>query len=129
MNLSELLQVMSTDINSLSLSEKMMGCAVVTVLAMLIVFAVLIIIAFMVSILRKLVEEKKPEPIKVTASSEPTPVIEEEATDDGELVAAISAAIASSIGTSPSKIVVTRIERVLDNGTSWSRAAINDQMR
>lgn len=130
MKLTELLDIMSHDINSLTMSEKLMGCAVVTVLAMMIVFAVLVLISFVVSTMQKVLVEKKPEPVKVVpaAESAPAPVVEEENNDE-EIVAAISSAIAASIGTSPSKIVVRKIERVSDAGTAWSRAAINEQMQ
>lgn len=99
-----------------------------TLLGMGTVFIVLIFISLIISLLPKLTAAietmgKKPEPAAVP---EKTPVetmmesYEEELTDDMELVAVITAAIAASEGVPADGFVVRSIKRSAQN--KWKRA-------
>lgn len=121
-----LLDKMSTDINSLTRDEKLLGCLVVTLLAMVIVFAVLVLLMFIVKTMKSFANKPKKEEVVVKAK----PVeeeVEEVKTDDKQLVAVITAAIAASLNTSTSKIVVKRIER-LSEDPAWAQAGRIEQM-
>ncbi len=127
MDLTKLLEAMSKDINSLTMAEKMMGCLVVAVLAMGIVFAVLILLQFIIKLMNKMVGEKPKEIKTVVQSVQETETVVEES-KEGDLVAAISAAVAASLGTSMSNIIVRKIERHGED-SSWAAAGRAEQMR
>lgn len=101
-----------------------------TVIGMGIVFVTLAFLAFILSLFKYL-DKKKEEP----TVTEPQPVIEEhieeapeeEGTDELELVAAITAAIAASLGTSSDKLRVVSIRRA--EKTAWNHAARREQQR
>lgn len=86
------------------------------------VFLMLVFLSFVISLFKLipgLVEGKKkaapvqntPAPVAVAAA----PVVEEDVTDDGELIAVIAAAIAASEGTSTDGFVVRSIRKVKRN--------------
>ncbi len=85
-----------------SLGQTMGTAALNTVMSMAIVFAVLIFIAIIIAQFKRIGglqnNNKAPEPVAVAAPAEPEPVIEEEEdlSDDLELVAVITAAIAAA---------------------------------
>ncbi|WXR60647.1 OadG family protein [Peptostreptococcaceae bacterium AGR-M142] len=122
-----LLDKMSTDINSLTRDEKLLGCLVVTLLAMVIVFAVLVLLMFIVKTMKSFANKPKKEEVVVKAKPVEEEVEEEVKTDDKQLVAVITAAIAASLNTSTSKIVVKRIER-LSEDPAWAQAGRIEQM-
>ena len=86
------------------------------------VFLMLVFLSFVISLFKfipGLVEgKKKAAPAQNTPAPAPVaaaPVIEEEVTDDGELIAVIAAAIAASEGTSTDGFVVRSIRKVKRN--------------
>lgn len=100
-----------------------------TLIGMGTVFVVLIFISFIIALLPKLtalVEGKgKKEKAEAKAAAEApkasaVPAVEEELTDDLELVAVISAAIAAYTGTSSDDFVVRSIKRSTSN--KWKKA-------
>ena len=93
-----------------------------TIIGMGIVFIVLIFIAIIIWIMGKILAPKKKkaavaEPVVAAAPAEP---VAEAVTDDTELIAVISAAIAAASGTSSDGFVVRSIKRRSDN--KWNRA-------
>lgn len=126
MNFVVLLDKMSTDINSLTRNEKLLGCLVVTLLAMVIVFTVLVLLMFIVKTMKNFANKPKKEEVVVKAKPIEE-VVEEVKTDDKQLVAVITAAVAASLNTSTSKIVVKRIER-LSEDPAWAQAGRIEQM-
>lgn len=121
-----LLDKMSTDINSLTRDEKLLGCLVVTVLAMVIVFTVLVLLMFIVKTMKNFANKPKKE--EVVVKTKPIEeVVEEVKPDDKQLVAVITAAVAASLNTSTSNIVVKRIER-LSEDPAWAQAGRMEQM-
>ncbi len=109
--------------------EKMQKAAVNTLIGMGTVFVVLIFISFIISLLKyvnkageKKVQEEEKKPAPAGAASEASMAAEAEAdeTDDLELVAVITAAIAASEGTSANGLVVRSIKKVKSN--NWKNA-------
>ena len=96
-----------------------------TVLGMGTVFVVLIFISFIISLFKfipaiqnKFSKKPQAETKKETSAAAPAPVEVVPATDDSELIAVISAAIAASEGTSTDGFVVRSIKRRKSN--KWS---------
>lgn len=119
----ELMKTMST-------GDKLFAGLFTTLLGMGITFAALIILQFVIGWMDRLLNTKKqavlethPEP--VLPRTEPTV---EPATDDTELIAAISASLALMLGTSSDCIVIKNIVKIEDNLPAWNRAGILEQM-
>ena len=98
-----------------TLGEKMEKAALNTLMGMGTVFVVLILISLIISCFRFIgnlenLGKKKETPV-VTSAPEPVVVEETPLTDDLELVAVITAAIAASEGTSTDSFVVRSIHR------------------
>jgi sodium pump decarboxylase gamma subunit len=123
-------------LEQMTTSEKLSASFQATVLGMGITFAALIIIWGLTVLLKNVVvsiEGKKDSGVKVVNTSqkktEKVPeVVEEDETDDEELIAVISAAIASSMETSVRNIVVKNIVRVNDDTPTWGKVARIDQV-
>ena len=105
----------------------MQGAVINTVMGVGMVFAVLIFLIFVISLMKyvNVIGNKNEEPKK--AAPKPAPVapaapvvVEEDVTDDLELVAVIAAAIAASENTSTDSFVVRSIKKV--NRSKWQRA-------
>lgn len=127
-------------IHTLTLNQKMFFSLVVTVLGMGITFVGLIVIQYMIGITSVIVRgiEKRlnkavtidkspalmPEVIQVTpkAVSSDTDELNE------ELVAVITAAIAASLQTHTSNIVVKNIRRVSQTAPAWATAGRSEQL-
>ncbi|MCT4544113.1 MAG: OadG family protein [Vallitalea sp.] len=83
-----------------------------------IVFIVLILIAFIIWLFKFIDQPKKKE--VVVPESVPTQVtIEEDETDDLELVAVISAAIAASLNTTTDKLQVKSFRKIGSTRSKW----------
>ena len=97
-----------------------------TLIGMGTTFIILIFISLLIStfsFIPKLFSEKKKETTEIVAEKKaelPTETLEEELTDDLELVAVITAAIAAAEGTSTEGVVIRSIKRA-DNA-KWKRA-------
>lgn len=127
MNINEILSQMSTDITTLSFAEKMLGATMVTLLSMAIVFIVLIILIGVITLMDKMLNGKTPK----QESAEEIEYIEEyeEEEDSSELIAVISAAVASSLGVSESSIKVVNISRSGDITPAWAQNGRIDQIQ
>jgi len=123
-------------LEQMTTSEKLSASFQATVLGMGITFAALIIIWGLTVLLKNVVlsiEGKKDSGVKVVNTPQKktekvSEVVEEEVTDDEELIAGISAAIASSMETSVRNIVVKNIVRVNDDTPTWGKVARIDQV-
>ena len=105
-----------------------------TLIGMLIVFSGLLILIICISIMHRLLNRKeKAAPAEAPAVAvpvAPAPVqvpAEEEETDDGELIAAITAAIAAVWDQEQSGFVVRRVRRISNSPLS-ARLARDEQM-
>jgi glutaconyl-CoA/methylmalonyl-CoA decarboxylase subunit delta len=112
-----------------TLGQKMLEAAVNMLTGMGIVFIVLIFISLLISCFKFIYayENKRKEssqPANMQTPVESSPVLEiedeEKLTDDLELVAVITAAIAASTGSSPSGLVVRSIKRA--PASKWKKA-------
>ncbi len=109
--------------------ENMTKAALNTLMGMGTVFLVLIFISWLISCFRyirkfedKMNKKNAPAPVPVVTRtvSTPVPASQEALTDDLELVAVITAAVAASEGTSADGLVVRSIRRV--SGSKWKKA-------
>ena len=123
-------------LKQMTTSEKLSASFQTTVLGMGITFAALIIIWGLSIVLKNVVlsiEGKKDSDAKVVNETKnkkkvSSEVIEVDEMDDEELIAVISAAIASSMDTSVRNIVVKNIVRVNDDTPTWGKVARIDQV-
>lgn len=120
MNATELLHHLAENAEALSTSERVSGALMVTLLAMLIVFAVLVILIFAIKIMGSVLGTTPKAEVKEAPQAQIAEE-EEEAEDEGELVAVISAAVAASLGRNINEIVVTRVRRT-DPLPAWTRS-------
>ena len=104
-----------------SLATNMERAGLNTLMGMGIVFLVLIFLSFLISLFKFVNRpEKKTEAPAPAPAAEPVAAVEEDLTDDLELVAVITAAIAASEETSGDGFVVRSIKKV--NRSKWHRA-------
>lgn len=132
MNASELLYLMSRDIDSLTTGEKMFGASIVTLLSMGIVFVVLVLLMAAVKAMNYTIAEKPQKVLKENGSeadlpaSFSEPVKAEE--DEGEVIAVISAALASAMNKSVSEIRVISVKRAEEAEPLWAKNGRWNQM-
>lgn len=120
--------------DSLTLSEKMAGAGVTTLLGLGTTFMILCLIWLILSIMGKIMTAtgKKSAPAAaaapaVPAATAPAPAKGENLASDAELVAVITAAIAAYEGSgAANNLVVRSIQRVSGASTAWSRAGSAD---
>ena len=120
--------------DSLTLSEKMAGAGVTTLLGLGTTFMILCLIWLILSIMGKIMTAtgKKSAPAAAAAPAVPAataqaPGKSENLASDAELVAVITAAIAAYEGSgAANNLVVRSIQRVSGASTAWSRAGSAD---
>ncbi len=123
-----LINQMKLSMDAMTLGEKFTGSIIVTLLGVGIVFAALIVLFFTIVAMEKIIVKPKP---KKEVEPKPVNVIEEEeeeVIEDTELVAVITAAIASSLNTSTHNLIVRNITRVEDTTPSWAKAGRINQI-
>ncbi|MCP3887578.1 MAG: OadG family protein [Desulfobulbaceae bacterium] len=119
---------------SLAISDKIQAGLITTVLGMGITFTALVVLLFIISWMNKILNPQKNSPTSTTAAeaaTEPDSAIDDATSqqhNDCELVAAITTAIAMTLKTSSSNIVIKNIKKVEDNSPAWNRAGIIEQM-
>ncbi len=111
--------------------DKLVYGLLVMVVGLVIVFTGLVLLMLCIKLLKLLMGQKQPKaaPVAPTpAAAQPVAAPEPAAQrDEGELVAAIAAAIAAMLDTQPGNLVIRRIERV--GGSSWARANRLEQLQ
>ena len=103
----------------------------VTVFSMAIVFITLIIISFMLTAFKHIFKEGNKSEAKVAPKKVKVaePVVEtKDDSDDEELIAVITAAIAASLSVPTTDIKIKNIKRVSQNASPWSRMGRIEQM-
>ncbi len=113
-----------TDPSTLTLGEKLSGGLMVAVVGMTITFLALIFLWLMIEIMAKLLKQKQPAATAVAAPAAPA----DDQSDEAEIVAVITAALAASLQTPIENIVVSRIVRVPDERSAWSKSGLTEQM-
>ena len=119
---------------SMSLGEKFVNSLGITILGMIIVFAVLVIIAFALGLLRVffgedskkkiLKDEEELKEVNIT----PSPVEVNEGVEDLDLIILLTAAIAAQSNKSAEDIIVRSIKPVLQRNSVWATAGRQEQM-
>ena len=116
-------------IKNLSFLEKIAGGLVVSCLGMGITFLALIILQFIIGLLARFAAPPSPAPLLKTETGSPAAVDEPDGqTENEELVAIISAAIAMSLQPAGKEVIIRNIRRIKTPSLAWSRAGILDQM-
>lgn len=120
-------------IQTLSMGDKFTASIITTILGMGITFSALVILLFIITWMNKILNRSaKPENVSVPtpAPVKPSTVETAEGTsgDEREIIAAITTAIAMSLKTSASNIVIKNIEKVEGQAPQWNRAGITEQM-
>lgn len=106
----------------------------VVVLGLGIVFTVLAIIMFVLIIMEKLLAPKSKKDSITVETTEKEPVIQpqqqtlETQKDDGEIIAAITAAICASFNTSPHNIRIKSYRRLGESVSAWNRASRSENI-
>lgn len=102
-----------------SMAENMKRAAMNTLMGIGIVFCMLLFLSFIISLFRLIPNPENKKPASAPAVTTPAPVIApvSAATDDTELIAVITAAIAAAEGSSPDGFVVRSIRKV--NRRKW----------
>ena len=120
-------------VHSLSLSEKMAGAGVTTLMGMGITFIILILLWGCIAIMTKFTYrpnkgDKAPKTTDAAAapSAAAPQVTETPAAADDTLIAVISAAIAAHEGGTANNFVVRKIRRISGDTTAWSDAGRAD---
>lgn len=118
-----ILDKMKNDHESLGFGEKLYGSIQITFFGILVVFIVLFILYIAINILSKLLNENKSP--KTEVSKEEVKAVDEveekENENDEELIAVITAAIASSMNKSTCDIRVNNIKRINDPTPAWGK--------
>ena len=119
----------------MSMSDKLIATGYVIILGVGITFIALMLIWWITVLMSKTIQkiEAKTHLTEVKSQSsvlQPAPIVESVTVDDeSELVAVITAAIASSLSTSVSSIRVTNIRRIVDATPTWGKSGRNDVMK
>jgi len=104
---------------------------IVTLVGMGVVFLVLIGLSYMLDVLKLFSKigtaEKKTESVNVENIKEPAEVVNSSTVDEGELIAAISAALTAFMG-SNSNLIIRSINRVDGNTPAWAKVGRQEQM-
>lgn len=115
---------------NLSLSEALAMGGQTTVIGLAIVFAVLIILMIVLSLF-KVIFYKKPKTQAAPAAAAPAqaaPVEEETAddTDEEELIAVLTAAVAASLNTSTYNLRIKSYRRTDNKMPAWNKAGVTE---
>jgi glutaconyl-CoA/methylmalonyl-CoA decarboxylase subunit delta len=119
-------------IKTLSFTEKMIGGSIVSCLGMGITFMALILLQFLMDLQSKIIARTEKKAVKAPA---PSAAINQNAattsgsnSNDEELVAVISAAVAMEMQKSAWDIRIRTIRKIEEPSLAWNRAGILDQM-
>jgi Na+-transporting methylmalonyl-CoA/oxaloacetate decarboxylase gamma subunit len=117
MKVNNILEVLKTDANSMSILEKLLGGIATAALSMVVVFIILLLISFIIRIINTSPLDNEIEN-KVNTNEKSNCNVEKKDEIDEELVSVITAAIIQSSG---KNIVVKRITRTNNNKTNWEK--------
>ena len=96
----------------------------VVVLGMGIVFIVLALIMFVLIIMEKVLAPK----VKKAPETAPKRAVEAKTNGDGEIIAAITAAICASLNTSSYNIRIKSYRKLGESASAWNRASRNENV-
>ena len=118
---------------ALPMGDKLSAGLITTVLGMGITFSALILLLIIISWMNRLLNKDPagsvtPVPATVPNITKVVPPKTSTTEKDNELVAAITTAIAMTLKTSASNIVIRNIETIEDRAPQWNKAGIIEQM-
>lgn len=122
-------------ISQMSIGDKLSGGLLVTVLGIGITFAVLMVLWVAIVIMSRMINgsskkaEPKPVVVQKVAEMPAETIPTAESGIDDELIAVITAAIASSLNTSMHHIIVKNIVEYPTMQAAWSKAGITEQIQ
>lgn len=114
---------------NLSLGEALAMGGQTTVIGLAIVFAVLIILMIVLSLFKVIFYKKpKTQAVPVAAPAQAAPVEEETAddTDEEELIAVLTAAVAASLNTSTYNLRIKSYRRTDNKMPAWNKAGVTE---
>ena len=114
---------------NLSLSEALAMGGQTTVIGLAIVFAVLIILMIVLSLFKVIFYKKpKTQAAPAAAPAQAAPVEKETAddTDEEELIAVLTAAVAASLNTSTYNLRIKSYRRTYNKMTAWTKAGVTE---
>lgn len=129
MNISGLLETLKTNIDTMSMGEKILGGFATALLAMIVVFTILVLISLIIRVINTQPKETSNEAKNNSSHKSNTIDIvrdailekaEEDLSDEDELIAIVTAAI---VATSGKNIVVKRITRTNNNKSNWEKTS------
>jgi Na+-transporting methylmalonyl-CoA/oxaloacetate decarboxylase gamma subunit len=125
MDISELLAKFGdpATIGSLSFGDKMLAGLVATMLGMGVTFIALIVLHGVIVLLGRLTAQPVVEPLVDTGKEPAAGVV------GADTVAAVTAALALVLRTSPDSLVVREIKRVEDAVSAWGRVGLIERLR
>nr|WP_312985031.1 OadG family protein [Clostridioides sp.] len=123
MNLRQLLEALKDPSATVSLGDKLLAGISVAIISIVVVFIVLILISGIISLLQRLTDKTK----KINEETKTPDAIPDhnEQEDNAELVAVITAAIATQTGKSANNILVKKVVRSNNYKTSWENMKNN----
>lgn len=107
----------------------MADAGIITLFSMGIVFSALLVISYTIDVMRAALSKPKKENKVETVQQPQQQIVETPEEDDTELVAILTAAIASSLGKSANSLIVRNIKRLPDMDPVWSRSGRLEIMR
>ena len=118
--------------NNISISDSLL----ITVFSMVVVFVVLIAISYLIDLLRLAINGKKDKEetekasiiIKEKQIEKSQEIKAEENSNDEELVAVITAAIAASLGVATPEVNIKSIKRVSQTTPTWAEMGRREQI-
>ncbi len=112
----------------MTLQQALTEGLMVTAIGLIIVFAVLIILMITMMIMKKVfykeegVQKADPQPVAVPQPAQ----VQEQPTQDENIIAVIAAAVAASLNTSTYNLKIRSIRRVGNNAPDWNKAGLRD---
>ncbi|MBQ2754670.1 MAG: OadG family protein, partial [Clostridia bacterium] len=100
---------------------------VISVIGYFLCFAVLAVIWTVLSIMKKLMTEKKPAAVPEVKPAPEVKVVAEN-NDDDEIIAVLTAAIAASLNTSGSNLRIKSFKRLSSGLSRWGTTSVNENL-
>ncbi|WP_312815586.1 OadG family protein [Sedimentibacter sp.] len=115
---------------TMPIGERFLNSIAITILGMLVVFAVLIIIAYSLELLRIMFKDKNTIEKSVPEKTEPVKLVPvtQENVEDIDLILLITAAIAADEGSSTDDFFVRSIKPLAQKDTIWASAGRQQNM-
>lgn len=121
------------EIVNMTMSEKLMATFYVTILGIGITFLVLIFLQYCIVLMSAMLNRGKGKAAVAVKESNvtlerPVPVDLQPESEDEELIAVLTAAVAACMGRSADTFVVRNVLRIQDGTPNWAKAGLLEQM-